>query len=87
MKRNPDTIYDILYEHCRAPWGLKNSFIQSVQDNNKSYPYEFRFCGSLGFGGKIFIDSNKIWISCYKEDETPERLATIRKVNELLKEF
>jgi hypothetical protein len=87
MKRNLDAIYDLLYEHCKAPWGLKNSFIQSFSDHSKSYPKEFRYQGNMGFGGKIYMDGTKIWIGCYKEDETPERLATICKVNEILREF
>lgn len=53
---------------------------------------EWRFIGSLGSGGKF--RRNRVWIGdtcverwyvdCYREDETPERLATIEKTNEAL---
>jgi hypothetical protein len=42
---------------------------------------EYRFCGSLGFGGK-FWRNNGFYISCYREDETPKQLGTINRVNE-----
>jgi hypothetical protein len=45
---------------------------------------EWRFCGSLGFGGKFHASNSKWWVSCYREDETPERLEVIRKLNKAL---
>lgn len=40
---------------------------------------EFRFQGRLGFGGKYYRLTNRV--SCYREDETPERLAIIERLN------
>lgn len=45
---------------------------------------EFRFCGSLGFGGKFWKRHDRWSINCYGEDETPVRRATIERVNALL---
>lgn len=46
---------------------------------------EFRFIGDLGFGGKFWIDSRRgMWVNCYPEHGTPERLAIIEKTNEAL---
>jgi hypothetical protein len=46
---------------------------------------EFRFCGSLGFGGKLWVSTNEAgigwYVSCYPEDLTPEREATIQETN------
>lgn len=43
---------------------------------------EWRFQGSLGFGGKFWMQDNlKCSVSCYREDETPEREKTIAKAN------
>ena len=40
---------------------------------------EYRFCGNLGFGGKYRRRTNKV--DCYREDETPERLQAIDRIN------
>jgi hypothetical protein len=47
---------------------------------------EYRFMGSLGFGGKVWagLVDGAPFVSCYREDETPERLATIARANERL---
>lgn len=45
---------------------------------------EFRFMGSLGFGGKVRASGGRVFVSCYQEDETPERVATIDRTNSML---
>jgi hypothetical protein len=47
---------------------------------------EYRFIGTLGFGGKVWagLVDGAPFVSCYREDETPERLATIARANERL---
>ena len=78
-------IYDILQECCGATDYWRQNFVQ-VQTSR--YETEYRFCGSLGFGGKLYRER---WpkphcrVSCYREDETPERRAAIERVNEILK--
>lgn len=44
---------------------------------------EWRFGGSLGFGGKFWADTlgKRHYITCYPEDSTPEREKLIREVN------
>lgn len=44
---------------------------------------EYRFCGSLGFGGKVW-NNHGFYVSCYGEDNTPEREAAIRRANDRL---
>jgi hypothetical protein len=56
---------------------------------------EWRFCGSLGGGGKF--RRNRVWIGdtrteswtvdCYREDVAPDRQAVIDKTNEALAEL
>jgi len=48
---------------------------------------EWRFIGKLGHGGKVWNNCGRVYVTCYSEDETPERLAIIEKVNSLLKPF
>jgi hypothetical protein len=46
---------------------------------------EFRFMGSLGFGGKVYVDPRRgARVDCCPEDETPERRATIERTNAAL---
>lgn len=42
---------------------------------------EFRFMGDLGFGGKLYRSRSGLRVSCYREDETPERAAIISTTN------
>lgn len=49
---------------------------------------EYRFCGNLGFGGKIWFHPNSApYVTCYKEDETSERMKLIEQANLELKKF
>jgi hypothetical protein len=43
--------------------------------------HEYRFGGALGFGGKIHLAHGRLYVSCYREDETPIKRAAIRWVN------
>ena len=44
---------------------------------------EWRFQGSLGFGGKLY-EGRPPYVSCYPEDRTPERDRVIARTNEAL---
>lgn len=74
-------VYDVLVEKAGAPPVLKDDFLTAHID--RTFPCrEWRFAGSLGFGGKYRSETNTI--DCYKEDETPERLNTIKETNKAL---
>jgi len=74
-------VYDILCQMADAREDDRFGFVESHMDSK--YPCrEWRFCGSLGFGGKYRIERNTI--DCYLEDLTPNRQATIDKVNQAL---
>lgn len=46
---------------------------------------QYRFIGTLGFGGKIYYSISKgFWVDCYREDETPEVLEKIAEINKSL---
>jgi hypothetical protein len=62
----------------------RQSFILSHLD--ETYPCsEWRFCGSLGFGGKFRLRTDaSACVDCYPEDETPERRRTIDSANAAL---
>lgn len=45
---------------------------------------EFRLNGKLGFGGKVWASGDNWYVTCYREHETPERLAMMARANERL---
>lgn len=63
----------------------RRSFIQCALNWDYRFNFEYRFQGTLGFGGKIWLPlDGEPYISCYREDDSPERLETIEKTNALL---
>jgi hypothetical protein len=87
-----DKVYDILVEEAGASEYWRKNFVFTESNN---YCLEYRFQGNLDFGGKfwndyLLIDGKMIYhwyVSCYKEDETKERLEIIKKTNKKLKEL
>ena len=77
-EKRANAIYDILTKECGAFDDERKSFVlRQTQDE----PREWRFCGLLGFGGKFW---QGMYVTCYKEDETPERKAMIEAANKKL---
>ncbi|MEU0078430.1 hypothetical protein ABZY58_11085 [Micromonospora tulbaghiae] len=58
-------IYDVLIEHAGASPDGRAAFID-VQTGSQCD--EYRFGGSLGFGGKLWIDQDGWRVSAYAED-------------------
>jgi len=71
-------VYDILVKECRAYDGPSEriQFAHHFPDC-----IEYRFVGALGFGGKVWSANQKLYVTCYKEDETPERMGMIFRAN------
>jgi hypothetical protein len=70
-------IYDILVSTCGASdngWG-RYDFVHHFPTS------EYRFQGSLGFGGKFWVNHGCWYVNCYREDETPGRLDAIASAN------
>lgn len=63
------------------------SYNQQKEDDRSDFLFhfgtttEYRFCGTLGLGGKFWNINGRLWVSCYPEDETTERLETIKWIN------
>lgn len=73
-------VYDILCEECGADNYWRYNFISAMSDGCR----EYRFCGSLGFGGKLWNNNEKIYVNYYSEDRSDERDKTGAKANERL---
>jgi hypothetical protein len=59
----------------------KQAFISYFVDGTDTSTKEWRFSGHLGFGGKFWRNGTDHYVSCYPEDETPERRAMIDDLN------
>lgn len=78
-------VWDVLLRNeCVSPdTDVQEAFVRELS----AWPYEYRFRGSLGHGGKVWIDQHDWEIGCYESDETPERLKKINAVNRQLAEL
>ncbi len=69
-------IYEILIRTCGA-YDAADAFTQFIYAADRfgaGWSFEYRFQGSLGFGGKVWLyNGDYPYVNCYKEDETPER--------------
>lgn len=75
------SICRILKEECGATDFMLEGFWRAEGDHVCT---EYRFQGYLGFGGKFWSANGRWYVTCYSEDETPERQEMIRKANERL---
>lgn len=80
-----DAVYGILVTHAGAREDERTSFVAYfIRDTEGGLGSEYRFRGSLGFGGKCYMTPlGHARVSCYSEDRTPERDATIAKCMDL----
>jgi hypothetical protein len=76
-------VYDIVVEHGGAVPRHKSDFVRHAIENHHPWT-EWRFCGHLGFGGKLWRYDGRIYITCYPEDRNPDRMKLIEKVNKLI---
>lgn len=82
-------IYDVLQE-CAGASASHDDRMSFVYEYTSSAPTtEWRFQGSLGFGGKFrYFPPNRPWyVDCYPEDLTPERKGVLEKTNARLQEL
>lgn len=70
-------LYDILIAECDATEYWRQNFVGSMSDGCR----EYRFGGSLGFGGKLRNNSNGVYVDCYQENITPEREKDMKAAN------
>lgn len=75
-----ELVYDVLCTEAGASIALSDFKAHWPACN------EFRFMGTLGFGGKVWSGrgTRPPYVTCYPEDRTPERDQTISVVNQKL---
>jgi hypothetical protein len=78
-----NAVYTVLVEHAGAVEDMRDEFVFHLTRGCE----EFRFQGSLGFGGKLYVERRRWRVSCYREDETPARVEAIQVTNAALDEL
>jgi hypothetical protein len=78
-------IWDVLVAECgnRNDEPERGMFLRYITEETE--PLEWRFMGSLGFGGKFYVNGNGWYVGCYREDRTTEGEEAIRLANEKIK--
>lgn len=75
-------VWTILVEQAGALEGDRHRFVRSVVQDGLT---EWRFCGNLGFGGKVWCrHDGTLYVSCYPENMTAEREQIIERTNAAL---
>lgn len=80
-------IYDVVVQECGARESERPDFVQQSKFGTPDSCREWRFCGALGFGGKLrdrrftYDGLPRFYVDCYREDETPERRKMIDAAN------
>lgn len=76
-EKTANGVYDVLVAHCGAREASREDFVYT---HTREFCIEYRFMGSLGFGGKFWRNHSfrpdgtygEHWyVSNYREDETP----------------
>lgn len=71
-----NAMWDTLVENVGAPEDIRDEFVSHFPQCR-----EFRFMGALGFGGKVWSNGGRYYVSYYPENRTPERDAMVEAAN------
>lgn len=71
-------MWGILVRECGASPKYAETFAAYMAEEG---PKEYRFSGSLGFGGKFYANSNGWYVAYYREDRTKERDEAMQRAN------
>lgn len=78
-------IWDILVKHGGAWRDDRGQFLAVGGRHIDGSCLEYRFVGLLAFGGKVWINNReKPYVTCYPENETPDRMKLIKEIDGLL---
>lgn len=73
-------VWAVLVNVCGASTDEWDDFVHHALRDAR---LEYSFRGNLGSGGKVYMDDPPR-VSCYREDETPSRLAAVDGANAIL---
>lgn len=76
--------WNLIFLHGGAHPNDQPAFVRYMMMASQ-FPKEYRFQGRLGWGGKAHFDGKRAYVSCYTEDDTPERDLIKKLLNEELR--
>ncbi len=65
--------FTLLVAHADANHDDRKGFLDNFLKPERERSCEWRFCGSLGFGGKFWSNAGSLYVSFYPEDTTHMR--------------
>ena len=77
LSEHPDDLFDGI-DHWRY------TFIRYAIEGTWT---EYRIGGPLGFGGKVWFNGGRWYVTYYPEDETPARELAVQRTNKALAEL
>ena len=81
-------VWDLLVAEADAFERDRWAFVDYITSDNQYSSWEYRFIGTLGFGGKLLYSPfSGAWVSCYPSDCNDARSALIDRLNERLVEI
>lgn len=80
-------VVDILTEACAMDSHHVESLVLFLEEGLSDCTREYRFQGSLGFGGKLYWGHRRLWVDYYVESSTPARRVAKRTTNQRLQEI
>jgi hypothetical protein len=78
---NIDEVWNCVVAMGGANEGSREEFRSCVQNHKEGFPFEFRFMGHFGFGGKLRMKEGYFQADYYPEDKTDERERKLRALN------
>jgi hypothetical protein len=77
--------WTIAVEECGASEDDRELFLAQMQGFKR---FEYRFVGALGFDVELWMSEGlrTAYVTCYREEETPERRTMIDRANKRLAE-
>lgn len=81
-----EKVYDTLVEHVGAKEVDRDGFVTAQTSRRVG---EWRFIGTLGFGGKVYRGTRdrRVFVSYYPEDRNPVREEAMEKCNAALQKI
>ena len=87
LYRMAQDIFQTLVKFAGANPTMEDDFVRWFTKDNAYWSREYRFQGSLGFGGKFWRNNKRFYVNCYREDETDDIREQIELVNSILKNW
>jgi hypothetical protein len=78
---NIDEAWNVLVALGGASEELRENFRYAVEEHPSRLPFEYRFQGHFGFGGKVRLREGYFQADYYPEDRTDEREVKLRTLN------